>query len=535
MPRKILRISITTAATAAAVGLALKFAPAGQGPGKAFDDCALNMTSECLFALGLETASADGSSSRHLLEIGLLGQTGRIDEALAFGLRIQAAEGLAPGAAAEIDARLASHRITAAIRDGANPQDAFARTPGADAGALWISALDLLGRRPYGPAAAPRLPDERIRAIVAEMADMIAAMAGTGSPSARRLADAAELQAALGNREAATRILGLLPKGDRGVVLSEDLVRLIGAETALDLCGGIADCRKRMLPRAAAAAADAESARAYLDEVFAIHTARRPWPDFTEMARVVELAARLGHREHALVLAQDVARIATTSRGVFPSFPHIAAARSLLAAGAESGEVRQALDLAEGEFPESGSKVVGFGIVSGPIQWDNFGLEAQARREIANLRARLGDLDAAIRMMEGIRDPAFAWREVLTPDIPIESLDRLLQAASPALTVEENAYVRACLAQDMVLFDVSGPHLNWATTTMDEILRAEPFDGERAVAIYGCIVRVAANRQDRTAERAALTRMGQVALASGDVASLHRAGLAWYRFETSGL
>jgi hypothetical protein len=343
---------------------------------------------------------------------------------------------------------------------------------------------------------------------------------------------AAELQAALGNRAEAIRFLERVPKTKNSPInLSEDLVGLIGSDTALRLYRNAGGTRPHILLKAAAQEPDPVRSTKYLDQAFEASTARSPWPDFEFMERTVRHSAKLGHHDQALNLAREMARQTHIKPAAFPVFPQIFAARAMMAAGAEELEVRQILDLAESSFPQNAGKVVGFGLVSGPIMWGNSGLDAEARREIANLRARLGDLDTARGMMDGLENPVFAWNDMLTPDIPTGHINSLLETAQTVLTVEEYAYVRAQLAASISRSVATEAQVEWAQNEAQDILQTDLLSGEWAVSIYTSVARVGASQQDKGLERAALDRLAQAALKSRSFNDLIQAGFEWHRSE----
>jgi hypothetical protein len=537
--RKSLRLGMLIFATGIAVFAALKYFPEESELDQRYAICAAAMTSACLGDLGFAEASHVSSLPRYVREISQMGQIGHLNEAHALELRVQEASGL-PLEAAKVaaDRQLASLRITAAIRAGKTVRQAFDQTPQANGGALWISALDLLGRSPYGMSAHPKSPPDAVnRFHVAEMAELIFILAQREkNPRAATsyLVYAAELQAMLQDSKAAKTALAHLPaEGREGMILSDELLQVIGAEFAVPLCGQIVECEIWMRIRLAVAAGDAASARDDLERRFTALADQKPWPDFRKMEEVVALAAKGGDRGEALALARRLLETAKTKPDVFPVFAFISAARALEVAGADADEVRQSLDLAEAGFPQNPKAIVGFGFNSGPIQWGGFGLEAQARREIANALARLGDPDAAKTMMKGIEDPAFAWRDMLTPDIPVTLLDPLLQTAGDAMSSDDFAYVRACLAQDLVLADPSDLQAAWAKATATDILRADFLASKRASITYQCLSRVGYFLKNGDLYRNAVERMGQSALASRDFVDLFRAAITWYDFETT--
>lgn len=538
MFRKLPQLGVLLLATGIGVFAALKYLPGQSELNRRYASCVAATTSACLSDLGFAEAARVRWLPPYLSEIDQLAQIGHIDEAYALELRIQINKGNSSEASTSAAVRrVASQRITAAIREGKTPQQAFDQTRGADVGALWISALDLLGRRPYGQS--PRSdapPDAMTRLRVGAMADMIVSLAQRLAPrvATYQLVYAAELQAMLQDREAAIGTLALLPtEGRETMILSDDLLQVIGADVAVHLCEKMVDCQIMTRIRLAVAAWNAFSVRADLEQRFTTLADREPWPDFRKMEEVVALAAKGGDRGEALALARRILETAKTKPDVFPVFAFINAARALEVAGAGADEVRQSLDLAEAGFPQNPKTIVGVGFNAGPIQWGGFGLNAQAQREIAGVRARLGDLDAAKAMMAGIEDPAFAWRDMLTPDIPVAFLDPLMQAVGEAMSEEDFTYIRACHAQDLVLTDPSGPQAVWAQATATDVLRPEPLARKRSSATYSCISRVGSFLKNDDIYHKAVERMGQAALASGDFIDLFRAAITWHDFETT--
>lgn len=256
---------------------------------------------------------------------------------------------------------------------------------------------------------------------------------------------AAELYARLGQREQARQIfLGIERAGDWNGIVSPLLMDAEIGALALKQCRGRPDCRARVLQRAAMVAASDAEAEAMLREAFAIHLGQQGRPDFRKMGEIVDLAVSRKTPTLALALARDLDRLAQTRDGVFPSFPHIAAARALLLAGATEAEVRAALDRAEADMPGSGGAAIGMGHM-GPITLGG-GIGSQARWELAGLRARLGETDRALRLLDGIDDPAHAWGEVLRSDLSETVLDGLLAAAREDLSGGQFLRLRARLA-----------------------------------------------------------------------------------------
>ncbi|MEM7007311.1 MAG: hypothetical protein AAF498_15650 [Pseudomonadota bacterium] len=467
----------------------------------------------------------------------MLAQMGRIEDALALELRVVSEKDRPPeDVEATVNRRLASHRITTAVRNGIDLDTAIERTPDVDAGVLWISALDLLGRNPYGVRSGPRvIPDDQILDVVSDMAERIARIAQEEPerPQTNHLMYAAELQTALGNRTEVLQLLEALPQtSDPLINPSEDLIRLVGSQDALRLYGEAGGSRHNILLTAASAETDLSLATEYLERAFTKFSSEEPWPDFDWMERTVERAANLGLQSLALELARGLGNHADTAPSAFPVFPHIRAARALMVASADEGEVQDRLERAQSFFPKNDREIVGIGVVSGAIVWSSSGLDAQARREIANLWARMGEIDATIQIMDGINDPVFAWNDMLTSEIPVENLDSLLDAASDALSGEEYAYIRAQHAQEMLFFGGAEEHQSWAQETATVLLQTAELDWGRAVLIYSTLTRIGARLGDQEIQTTALERMAEAALNSREFEDLISAG---YRWQQSGL
>lgn len=516
--------------------LTLSFSPVSpevRAENAQFTACRSETSAQCLTDLGIGLAMGAHSLPTYMREVEMLAQIGRIEDALALELRVVSERDRPPeNVEAIVNRRLASHLITVAIRNGIDLGIAIDRTPDVDAGDLWISALDLLGRNPYGVRIAPRvIPDDQVLGIVSDMAGRIAKMAQE-EPEWRHtiyLMYAAELQTALGNRTKAIQLLEALPQtSDPNINPSEDLIRLVGSQDVLRLYREAGGSRPNIFLTAASAEKDLSLATEYLERAFTEFSFEEPWPDFTWMERTVERAAYLGLQSLALELARELGNQADTAPSAFPVFPHIKAASALMIASADEGEVQERLDKAQSFFPQNEKEVVGIGVVSGTIAWDRSGLDAEARRGIANLRARMGEIDATIQIMDGIDEPVFAWNDMLTSEIPIETLDGLLDAASDVLSREEHAYIRAQHAQEIIFFGGTEDQRHWAQDTAAALLQTEQLDGDRAVLIYSTLARIGTRLEDQGIQIMALERMADAALESRRYRELITVGFHWH-------
>ena len=530
MGRKARQLAVYLTATAAILFMALRLGPAELIPDHATTNCRQILTSDCLARLGIAAAMRDTPLPPYSTETYDLAKMGFFEEALVLEASAQEHHGLPPDAARlAAQGWLAGPVIAASIKDGQSPQAAFASTLQAGASDMYFAGLDLLGQKSNSRSA-----DAATRQSVSDLAKLIAVQpAANANIRESNLIYAAELQAALQDRAESVLLLAQLPAdGPHDFALSDALVRLVGPDNALALCDDIADCRWPSLLAAARAAPTPDAAKAYLEEAFRIPAARQPWPDYDRLERVVQVALGIEQPEFAVSLARQIVTLAATRDYAFPAVPQIFAARSLANAGAAASEIRESLNRAEAAVPADENAAVGFGLVSGPIIWGSSGIGAQTQWELANLRARIGDSDAAIRLMAGAAQPELAWRNVITPDLPIETITALLPAAGQAMTVEDSAYVRACLARDMVWGDPSPQLRDWAIMTTQAVLSADLFAGKRANWIYNCAANTAKSLGNQTMYRAALRQMGLAAMATGDTADLLRAATAWHDFET---
>lgn len=311
-----------------------------------FDACGATPAGACLADLAVEIGLQGRPPSPYSSGVTALRVTGRDAAAHALIIRAEELDGkTAEEARRAADARLAAPRLADAVRQGMSPADAYATVPEVRYGDAYIAALDLLGDNPYGGGFAVRPPTAADQAAVAGFSELLVSLAGGLSDGQKEAAQdyAAELYARLGQRDPARQIfLGIERAGDWIGIVSPMLMDAEIGAFALKQCRGLPDCRARVLQRAAMVAASDAEAEAMLREASAIHLGRQAWPDFTKMGEVVDLAVSRKNSQLALALARDLDRLAQTREGVFPSFPHIAAARALLLAGATEPEVRAA-------------------------------------------------------------------------------------------------------------------------------------------------------------------------------------------------
>lgn len=133
------------------VFLASAFSPETRAENSDFSACKNEPSAQCLTDPGVDLAINARSLPPYMRQVDMLAQMGRMEDAFTLELRVESEKDRPPeNMGAAVNRRLASHRITAAIRNGIDLETAIDSTPGVDPGVLWISALDLLGRNPYG-------------------------------------------------------------------------------------------------------------------------------------------------------------------------------------------------------------------------------------------------------------------------------------------------------------------------------------------------------------------------------------------------
>jgi hypothetical protein len=395
-------------------------------------------------------------------------------------------------------------------------------------------ALHLLREPPFGTGRHTDPLTARQRAQSARTAAFLEVLAETQQPGWKKnaLEMAMELYLKLDDPASVRRLFDRIDWGDdwQGI-LPEGTIAVVGMDHALSKCATKPDCRISLYKRAALNAASPTEAERMLRLVFAHYRDREPWPEFDKMEEVVGIALKRGDTPLARSLAHELDDLAQVRKDVFPSFPHIAAARALLISGAPRDEVRAALDRAEAEMPGGGGTVIGLGHM-GPISWGG-GIGAQALREQASLRAQIGDVDRAILLMEGIEEAAFAWGDVLGPELPVEMLDQLLPAAAGALGIVDLHHLRAQTAAEMFWWDSSPAHQDWALGTARDVMEEVDPGEDKAMATCRAIARVAQGAHDKALRQAALTCVGEGAIHSRDSTQLLEAATLWYTYETT--
>lgn len=499
-----------------------------------FARCADNLSAACLADLGAEMGLArepppPGSDGIRTLQ--LLGRDGSALALVKRSLDLDKAPDIA--ALGGPEGYLAPVRIALLIDQGLTPADAYARTPGARYLHM-THALHLLREPPFGTGQHTDPLTKRQRAQFEQTAAFLEALAESLQPGWKKnaLEMAMELYLKLDEPASVRRLFDRIDWGDdwQGI-LPEGIIAVVGMDHALSKCPTKPDCRIALYKRVALTVDSPTAAERMLRLVFAHYRDREPWPEFDKMEEVVGIALKRGDTLLARALAHELDELAQVRKDVFPSFRHIAAARALLISGAPWDEVRVALDRAEAEMPGSDAAVIGLGHM-GPISWGG-GIGAQALREQASLRAQIGEVDRAILLMEGIEDPAFAWGDVLGPELPVEMLDQLLPAAAGALGIVDLHHLRAQTAAEMFWWDSSPAHHDWALGTARDVMEAVDPGEDKVVATCLAIARIAQGAHDEALRQAALTCAGEGAIHSRDSTQLLQAATLWFTYETT--
>ncbi len=530
--QKAVRLSLLVSVAAAGLLAVLLLHPDVRAREARFKSCAENLSADCLADLAVETGLAGAPPSSASDGIRILQLLGKDASALAL---VQRSLDLGntpdiPGLGGA-EAYLAPVRIARAMDQGMTPAEAYSKTPGARYLHL-TAALRLLREPPFatGRHTDPLSPLQRDQ--IAQTAAFLETLAETLQPGWKKnaLEMAMELHLKLDDPASVQRLFDRIDWGDDwNGVLSEATIAVVSVDHALSKCRNKPACQVNLYRRAALVEKSPVEAERMLRVAFKQYRDREPWPDFDEMEEVIGLALQRGDHPLALTVALELDQLAQTRTGVFPSFPHIAAARALLASGGNLQDVGAALDRAEAEMPGSGAEAIGLGHM-GPITWGG-GIGSQARWELAALRARLGDVDRAIRLLEVIDDPAYAWGEVLEQDLPPNVQDLLLAAASAALDNGELLRLRARMAGPLATDSASPAQKTRATAVARDVVAKVDLDEESTVRVCHALTFIdgASNPDLR---RQVLECAGHAALRSRDSGLLLLAAAMWLDFES---
>jgi hypothetical protein len=315
-----------------------------------------------------------------------------------------------------------------------------------EASAYYIAALDLLGSHPYDldlgsssheltapqpisrptiarmimnlEALIPRLPDNWRTDEWDNVAELHAAM-GDG-PAAMRALDAGMTKRS--STRATVRVLRLAPPAQ---VLS--ILRRHGAERA-DL---LVDAAKAMQAQGEPPAIVVPILR----RAFALAAkGDLGGPEFGQLRSVIQAVLELGDRVAAVELSQRALALARTHGGALPWHGLFSAAVMFIDVG-DSRTARQIIDEAIATFPKNPSRILGVGLVAGPVTFSNWGLDDVARTDAVVQLYRLGDTRAFDRVLAEIRDKRRAWLAVIDqPDAPRlcgAALDRAIADVDP--------------------------------------------------------------------------------------------------------
>lgn len=195
-----------------------------------------------------------------------------------------------------------------------------------------------------------------------------------------------------------------------------------------------------------------------------------------------------------------------------------------MAANAPVPEVRAALDRAEAEMPRDGEEFTWGGSIG-----------AEARYEQALLWARIGEMDRALRLLEGIDQAAYSWAQVLGPDLPPDVLDQLIDVATGVLSADEMRHLRAQTASRMLwevaTYEATDAQRDWAVATAKAVVEEVDLRHDGTVLTCRSLAYVGRKSGDGALERAAPDCMGQAALLSRDSEALLMAAGAWLSYE----
>jgi hypothetical protein len=464
------RLTLLLAATMAgfAVAVLTSSPPPPKAPSRAaVSACRDAPDADCLLAIGTALLAPDAMRA-HAHWVSALDAAGRLDTAADLLIAAAVRDGATPEAALrQVRRDLAGRYLARELARGGTLGEAVASVPEVDGAALSFAARRIMGRPTDGwlGLLPPEDPDPEERETAAEIAQLFFAWAETDPARVRdhHAEDLVDLYVLLGDRDGAAAALGLARSRGRDLKsISDDAFRLLGPETVLADIDRSDPGNAILLERAGSAEPDDAKAAAYLSHAFAIHATRDLWPDHHDMLRVVRRA-----RDRSLPAARSLAhRMADLAEheGINPfrAFAHLDTAMALLETGAGEGEVRAQLGRARALFPSDPNARVAVGLVSGPMQWERFGLADEARGQSAAILLRLGDLDAAVAELAASREPLPVWLGLVRADLPVLLRDRLVAAAFLTLP-EEEAQI---FAARMLTWNIWAP---WVQTTATRI------------------------------------------------------------------
>ncbi|MEO8530613.1 MAG: hypothetical protein ABI459_05285 [Deltaproteobacteria bacterium] len=498
--------------------------------------CRETPEAECLARIGLRlfdnqpTRAPSPSTAERLAGLGLY------DEAVVVDTRFYALSSVKypPDAARNAALRNVSHfKIIEAIMSGKSVKQAYEAHPEADAGALWLVGLKLLGEEvdqsgTRAPVIDAEMQIDTIRDLIGQIRQV------TTAPY--QLAYAAELSARIGDADLATDILRDMRPQDRTYLnFSPELMSVVGPEFALRVW--LAVSGKTFTPAsayrvAAEAAASLPEAENYLRAAFAAAQDKSPWPDFGDMQRIVGVAADRGLDDLARELAREMGEAAKTTDSPFIVFHQIDVAGALRVVGAPNDEVRMWLNKAEASFPGHRNEVIAFGVVSGPIAWPGSGLEREARVSLALIWLRLGDVEHARMLLADIDQPVISFNDILSTDLPLDQLSTVQGWARASVSSDEFAYLQIQMATWMLRTSKDVSKINRARDILSAALAAPLPTGEHAEARVFSTLNGSELLGNQTAVVAALSRVSDFALNSRNPDVLIRAAAAHARVKS---
>lgn len=424
--------------------------------------------------------------------------------------------------------RIARIQLLVLLEQGVDLEEAMRRVPNADAGILYLTALNLLGQDVDGgpgdqhvPSPAPQ-EGELVGRIATRIMEMREGQSNLGL--AWNLSNAANLFAAVDDPDGARRAVAMLPAAGVSASLSEEAFRVGGAVELVATLDRLGILKPANMLVAAGAAQRPEDAQGLIARAFSVAAGQTPWPDFTTMYDAVRRSQGLGHTRQSLDLARRMAVLAVETRYPFEVFGNLDAARALLVAGADRSEVSASLDRAESLFPDNPSSIAAIGLVSGPMRWGGSGLEVEAKTQLASVSAGIGDLERAKRMLQGIDEPA-SWLGLDYPTLPRPAADELLAIAEQQLSPHDHAYVIGQFVRFASFLESPPANQEWALRRARDLFLTGEIEGRHAEAIFTAIILAGHREGDERLTADALARMAQWALDERDPRGLVSAGI----------
>jgi hypothetical protein len=510
-------------------------------------DCRKAPTSTCLVDLGVgQLRQKDSTLDSDLnLPIDYLITMNRIEDAQILIFRNAVERGLPTGSAEEqANTRVASARLARSIRQGTSLDQAMVEQPNIDQMALSIAAQHLVGQTRFGAFRGPDYPvNENLTNLAKQMAAKIVEMDpnARAGPRAYYLSLAAGVEVVLGDREAAINYLQQIPGRQETINgYSKEMVRSLGAETALQFMRDTGTPSPEFLFILASVEKDPARVRDHLTEAFQRFATEWTRPHYQWMAVTISACIALNQRELGLSLAQQTQDMAKAEGEDLLFFDHLYVIDALVAAGAPIDEIRENLNGVKDKLPAGPQASSDPNPVPGYTYWFESHLDGQARRHIARIHAKLGDVEEAKNIAYGF--PPFThgnpsalvlWLESLEPGVSVEHLNRLFVAARGGLSDADVAYVKARMASLIIAHSRNEPAREWAMKAATDLLAEPLMAGANAANAYGELVELATHAEDLAIRQIAIDRLTAAAFHSRDGQDLIRAGFEHNRQDNS--